>query len=291
MNMTSHDQPVAFVKGHGTGNDFVVLPDPEARLDLTVERVRAICDRRFGIGGDGVLRVVPTSWVAEVADQAARAPWFMDYRNADGSVAEMCGNGARVFARYLVERGLVEPGNFSIATRGGVRQAVVPVAGDVSISMGLPTQDVDLELTVSVSGRSWPATAVHIPNPHAIVAVGELDEAGSLRDAPTIDPGAALPDGANVEFVRVIGPTHVQMRVHERGAGETLSCGTGACAVAWLHAKTHEVSLVDGVRVDVRGGSVLVTESMSGDLWLSGPAELVANGTFDYAWWGRHDLA
>src|SRR3954471_20268067 len=126
---------VRFVKGHGTENDFVLLPDVDAQLELTPERVRRLADRRAGIRADGVIRVVPTAAVDEVVDQAAAAPWFMDYANADGSLAEMCGNGARVFARFLVDEGLAEPGRFAIATRGGVKQVEVD-ADEVTVDMG-----------------------------------------------------------------------------------------------------------------------------------------------------------
>jgi diaminopimelate epimerase len=289
VSMTSPSHSVPFVKGHGTGNDFVIIPDPEAALDLTPEQVKAVCDRRFGIGGDGVLRAVPTSSVAEVADQAGDAEWFMDYRNADGSIAEMCGNGARVFARYLVESGLNEPGLLHFATRSGVLRAEVPVAGDVAVSMGVATRDPGGELEVSISDRSWPGIGVHAPNPHVIVEVADVAEAGSLLTAPAIAPESSVPDGANVEFVQVLAPGHVRMRVHERGAGETLSCGTGACAVAWAHAGQYGTSLLSGVRVDVPGGTVRIHESESGSLVLIGPAILVAHGTLDVAWWDQHD--
>ncbi len=285
--MTTPQEPVAFVKGHGTGNDFVIIPDPEASLDLTAEQVRTLCHRRFGIGGDGVLRVVPTRTQAEVADQSSEAEWFMDYRNADGSIAEMCGNGARVFARYLVDSGLHEPGLLHIATRSGVLRADVPAVGDVAVSMGLATPDPGGDLEVHVSDRSWPAVGVHAPNPHVIVEVADVADAGSLLVAPSVTPESGVPDGANVEFVQVLGPNHVRMRVHERGPGETFSCGTGACAVAWVHAGRYGASLTSGVRVDVPGGTVRVHESESGDLILTGPAVLVAHGTLDAAWWGE----
>lgn len=288
VGVTTPLASVPFLKGHGTGNDFVLLPDTDGILDLTPERVRALCDRRFGIGGNGVLRVVPTRTEPDVADQSSEAEWFMDYRNADGTIAEMCGNGARVFARYLVDSGLHEPGLLRMATRSGVLQAEVPAVGEVAVSMGVATRDPGKNLEVQVAGRSWPAVGVHAPNPHVIVEVAEVAEAGSLLDAPLVTPESGVPDGANVEFVQVLEPGHVSMRVHERGVGETLSCGTGACAVAWAHASEHGASLSAGVRVDVPGGTVRVHESLSGELVLTGPAVLVARGTLDAAWWGEH---
>ncbi len=123
-----------FVKGHGTENDFVILPDPDGVLDLTPEAVARLCDRRAGIGADGVLRVVRTKATEHEAD----AEWFMDYRNADGGVAEMCGNGIRVFARYLVDVDLAAPGEWDVATRAGLRRVTLGASGDVSVDMGLP---------------------------------------------------------------------------------------------------------------------------------------------------------
>ncbi len=280
---------VPFAKGHGTGNDFVLLLDPDGVLHLAPERVQALCDRRFGIGGDGVLRVVRTAASPESAGMADEAAWFMDYRNADGSVAEMCGNGARVFARYLVEEGLAPLGTFTVATRGGVRTVHVPAQGDVTVAMGTATTPgLPVAPRVSVGGPSYPATGVLCPNPHAVVFVDDLDEAGDLRAEPAIDPAGAFPDGANVEFVVRVAPGHVRMRVHERGVGETLSCGTGAVAAAWA-ARRHETfgpgDAPVRYRVDVPGGTVYVDEHDDGTLDLVGPAVVVARGDVAACWW------
>src|SRR5439155_24563307 len=128
--------PVRFVKGHGTGNDFVLLPDPDGSLEPTAALVAAVCDRRTGIGADGVLRVVPSALVAQTQPVAGGPTWFMDYRNADGSVAEMCGNGLRVFARYLLDSGHVSGEEFSVGTRGGSRALRVGPGGDIAADMG-----------------------------------------------------------------------------------------------------------------------------------------------------------
>lgn len=252
-----------FTKGHGTGNDFVLLPDPDDRLRVTPEAVRAVCDRRFGVGGDGLIRVVP---------QDGR--WFMDYHNADGSTGEMCGNGARVFAAYLRARSLVGADEFEILTRGGVR--AIRLAGDaIHVDMGTP-QVVEAAVTVRIGNRRWPGEAVFVPNPHAVVFTDDLDMV--LDVAPAVEADV-FPDGQNVEFVQVVTPgEHVRMRVHERGAGETLSCGTGICAVA---DRTLAAAGVDGparVRVDVPGGTCWVQRTPGGTLVLIGPAVLVADG-------------
>jgi diaminopimelate epimerase len=272
---------LAFVKGHGTGNDFVVVPDLDGRRDLSAQQVRWLCDRHLGIGADGVLRVVRTEHVPEYAELAGLAEYFMDYRNADGSVAEMCGNGARVFARYLDAAGLLDSPEIVIATRGGLRSVTLNDDATITVDMGHATTPRVRALPhVSVGDRTWPATGVLIPNPHAVAFVDDLGEAGELRSAPLVEPDAVFPDGVNVEFVVDRGERHVAMRVHERGVGETQSCGTGACAVAWAARRHAEPDTVGETtwQVDVAGGTVLVTETAAGAMLLRGPAELVARG-------------
>ena len=273
---------VPFVKGHGTGNDFVIIPDLEGRLDLTDEQVRWVCDRHRGIGADGVLRVVRTDRVPEFVDFAPVAEFFMDYRNADGSLAEMCGNGARVFVRYLDATGLVTDNDVVIATRGGLRSTTINADRTITIDMGQATTPRARAMPhVTVDERTWPATGVLVPNPHAVVFVSDLAEAGPLLDAPDVVPADVFPDGVNVEFVVDRGPNHVAMRVHERGVGETQSCGTGACAVAWAARRRHgDPSPGESTwQVDVPGGTVHVTETAAGAMLLTGPADLVARGT------------
>jgi diaminopimelate epimerase len=275
---------IRFAKGHGTENDFVLLPDEDGLLGLTPALVRSLCDRRAGVGGDGVLRVVRSVSAGEDV-KAGDAEWFMDYRNADGSVAEMCGNGIRVYARYLLEHGLATGPAVSIATRGGTRRVVVE--GDLfTVDMGEATPPRARAVPlVTVGSRHWTATGVLVPNPHAVVFVDDLAEAGPLTEAPDVSPGV-FPDGVNVEFVVDRGPGHVAMRVHERGVGETRSCGTGACAVAWAWRRRHGQPPSPGrVQVDVPGGTVWVTEGDDGHLTLTGPAVLVAEGELSDAWW------
>ncbi len=273
---------IPFVKGHGTGNDFVLIPDLDGRHDLTPEQVRWLCDRRQGIGGDGVLRVVRTDALPEFAEFAPVAEFFMDYRNADGTLAEMCGNGARVFVRYLDATGLVTDSEVVIATRGGLRTVTLHHDRTITVDMGRATTPRARAMpVVSVGTQSWPATGVMVPNPHAVVFVADLDDAGDLRTAPDVAPSDVFPDGVNVEFVADRGSHHVAMRVHERGVGETQSCGTGACAVAWAARRRHGEPATGEETwvVDVPGGTVRVTETESGSLLLNGPADLVARGT------------
>lgn len=265
---------IEFVKGHGTRNDFVVLPDPDRALDLTPELVRAVCDRRAGIGADGVMRVVRSSADPDALTMAGEAVWFMDYRNADGSLSETCGNGLRVFARYLVDRGLAEPGRIPIATRAGLVTTWVDVDGDVTVDMGVPV--VVGSSAAVVGGKSYEGVMVSIGNPHLVCVTDVVVDSLDLTTIPDVDP-LAFPHGVNVEFVNVAGDRHAVMRVHERGSGETQSCGSGACAVA------AALAVRDGVHdgeyvIDLPGGTLAVRLDDDGHVLLRGPAVLVAEG-------------
>ncbi|MFJ1968979.1 diaminopimelate epimerase [Streptomyces sp. NPDC087903] len=287
---------IAFLKGHGTENDFVIVPDPDNAIELPPAAVAALCDRRAGIGGDGLLHVVRSAAHPEAAHMAAEAEWFMDYRNGDGSIAEMCGNGVRVFARYLQRAGHAGEGDLAVATRGGVKTVHIAkpapgggsADGDITVGMGrarLPEGDV----TVSVGERSWPARNVNMGNPHAVAFVSDLGHAGDLYSPPPVGPASAFPDGVNVEFVVDRGPRHVALRVHERGSGETRSCGTGACAVAVAAARRDGADpAVTGApatyTVDVLGGTLVITERPDGEIEMTGPAVIVAEGEIDAAW-------
>jgi diaminopimelate epimerase len=260
-----------FLKGHGTENDFVLLPDHDGSVhgDLSpqemAERVRALCDRRAGIGGDGVLRVIRDG-----------DGWFMDYRNSDGSISEMCGNGIRVFARYLVDEGLADgSAPIPVGTRDGVKTLTVD-GDEITADMGSPR--VLGESKVAVPGHTWVARHVDMGNPHAVAFVDSLDDAGPLLEAPEHD-AATYPDGVNVEFVVRRGERHVAMRVHERGSGETRSCGTGACAVMVAAAVADGLGPGSSYRVDVPGGTLTVTWTEDDRVLLTGPAVIVARGT------------
>ncbi|MFD6416732.1 diaminopimelate epimerase [Streptomyces sp. NPDC060194] len=281
--------PIAFLKGHGTENDFVIVPDPGNSVDLPAEAVARLCDRRAGLGADGVLHVVRSAAHPEAAHLADTAEWFMDYRNADGSIAEMCGNGVRVFARYLQHAGLAAEGELAIATRGGVKRVHLDKNGDVTVLMGRAVLPAD-GVTVTVGGRSWDALNVSMGNPHAVAFVDDLDHAGRLLEPPAYAPAAVYPDGVNVEFVVDRGPGHVAMRVHERGSGETRSCGTGACAVAVAAARRDGADpAVTGApatyTVDLPGGTLVITERADGEIEMTGPAVIVAEGVLDASWW------
>jgi diaminopimelate epimerase len=272
-----------FAKGHGTGNDFVIVPDLDGELDLTPELVAALCDRHFGVGGDGVLRVVRSAAVG--VDQPA--DWFMDYRNADGSVAEMCGNGVRVFARYLIEEGLAHGPQVAIATLAGPR--TVRAEGDERFTVDMGPVAVLGEGAVEAGDQVLAGVAISVGNPHLACVVDQPLEVIDLG-APRVLGRAASAGGANVEVVRVLGPHEIAMRVHERGSGLTLSCGTGAVAAAvaaaWSAGERSPDWLAAPWTVHVPGGTLAVTLGATASL-LSGPAEIVARGCLEAAWLAR----
>lgn len=283
-------QTVSFTKGHGTGNDFVIVPDPEGALDLSDDQVAVLCDRRFGIGGDGILRVVRTSAIDEGADAAASgAEWFMDYRNADGSKAEMCGNGIRVFARYLAEVGWAtldgEP--LKVGTRAGVKTIT---RSDLGLEVDLGPWRVeadDVLVRARGIGAPRPGLGIDVGNPHIVVALPDTRELEGLdlTALPQLHPEP--PHGANVEFVVPSDPLvrdgvgSIRMRVFERGVGETLSCGTGVAAAALAVRHWAGPAAPDQWTVDVPGGTLGVRMPYVGDeqhVLLSGPATLVYSG-------------
>lgn len=284
---------LAFTKAQATGNDFVIVADPDGRLDLDAATIARLCDRRFGIGGDGLIRVVRTAALdagRELAAEHPEAEWFMDYANADGSIAEMCGNGVRAFARYLVERGLVdlvEGGVLAIGTRAGVKR--LRLVGDgIEVDLGRWRLAGGEPLVIADGiDVARPGLGVDLGNPHVVVALSSPDEldALELHRIPSIDP--APPRGANVEFVvphepLVVGDLgRLRMRVHERGVGETLSCGTGVAATALAVRHWAGAGAPNRWQVDVPGGTLEVRMEHGRDgehLLLAGPAELVFDG-------------
>ncbi len=268
-----------FAKGHGTENDFVILLDPEGSGMLTADLAVRLCDRRTGIGGDGALRAVRTAALEDARGMGAEPEWFMDYRNADGSLAEMCGNGIRVFARYLAERDLAESEEFSVETRGGPRRVRLEPGGDVTVDMG--RVGVLGRGSAEVGGATFEGLRVSVGNPHLACVVDAPLASFDLSRPPGLDAGQ-FPEGANVELVSVTGAGTLAMRVHERGSGETRSCGTGAVAAAAAAAATTGADEGQWT-VTVPGGELTVTLEAARS-WLTGPAVIVAEGELDDAW-------
>lgn len=267
----------AWLKGHGTENDFVLLPDHDGTIHgaLDAAFVARLCNRHRGIGADGVLRVIRSAALG--VDDGTE--WFMDYRNADGSISQMCGNGLRVFARHLAQEGLIDPNRpVRIGTRDGVKTATFE-DDLISVDMGSPT---DLGPSkIQVADDVWEATGVSTGNPHAVVFVDALSDAGTLITEPDYD-AQIYPEGVNIEFVVWEAPGHLAMRVHERGSGETRSCGTGACAVGFAAALADDTSRPASYRVDVAGGTLRVTVQDDGRVFLAGPAEINARAEMEW---------
>ncbi len=284
---------ISFTKGHGTGNDFVLFADPDGRTELTPVQIAEIADRHFGVGGDGVIRAVRSrnldAGAAALAEDDT-AEWFMDYHNSDGSPSEMCGNGIRVFARYLVENGLAEleaGETMVIGTRGGVRDVQRNLSG-YQVDLGRWSLDGGEPLVRAKNLQvARPGLGINISNPHVVVALASEDELASadLAFIPILEPEALA--GVNVEFVVPMDPLitdgvgHIRMRVHERGSGETLSCGTGAAAAALATRHWAGPAAPNQWKVDLPGGTLGVRMFPTEDgehVALSGPAELVYRG-------------
>ena len=265
-----------YAKGHGTGNDFIVVPDLDDQLELGADVVRQLCDRHAGIGADGVLRVVGRA--------SGPAPWFMDYRNSDGTIAEMCGNGIRVFARYLLDHGLAAGPDLAIATRAGTRTVRQEDDGMLTVDMG-PAR-IGRPSWAVIGGRRYTGMSVFVGNPHLVCLIAKPIAGIDMSEPPEVDQ-EVFPSGVNVEMAHITGDHVVEMRVHERGSGETLSCGTGAVATAvavaagageWLGELSGFPWLVD-----VPGGRLTVIPSATASL-LTGPAQIVAEGETKSSW-------
>ena len=257
--------PIIATYGHGTENDFVILFDPDSQYEITPAQIAAICNRSTGIGADGFIRITKPD-----------GKWFMDYSNSDGSIAEMCGNGIRVMARYLVARGHLPEGIFAINTRAGIKHLRVPLEGDISVNMGQVTDEME-EIEVTQNGKTWEGLNISVGNPHAVVFLENLEEVGSLETAPVVSPKSSYPEGVNVEFVQLLANNEARMRVHERGSGETRSCGTGTCAVALAATLHTRGKLPSRWTIYPPGGRLIVDIDGHSNATLIGPAELIAD--------------
>jgi diaminopimelate epimerase len=255
--------------GHGTHNDFVLVFDSEDKLTFSPDQVKAICDRNTGVGADGFIRITKEN-----------NQWFMDYRNADGSIAEMCGNGIRVMARYLQERNHQPSGIYAINTRAGRKFLAVPDTGDISVNMGQVSQ-VPGEITATDDGNTYRGLNIDMGNPHAVVFVDDLTKIGDLKQAPSVSPADAYPEGVNVEFVQFAGENQLNMRVFERGVGETQSCGTGTCAVALAATIESKKSLPIKWIINPPGGQLIVEIDGHSNATLIGPAVIVKDVELD----------
>jgi diaminopimelate epimerase len=275
-----------FTKMHGCGNDFIVVDDRAKEWDLDEAAVRMLCDRHFGIGADGMILVRPAT------DPAAH--FHMHYINADGSLAEMCGNGIRVFAKYLSDRGLVSGGQLVVQTLGGLKTIEMVPGQDGSfalarVDMGAPVLDAAsipttlpgdpvIDAPITTAHGTVEVTCVSMGNPHAVVWVDDVETALVDSIGPEVEVAAAFPRHTNVEFARVVGPSRIALRVWERGVGETLACGTGACATLVAAVLTDRCGR--SAIVELPGGDLRIEWPQDGHVFMTGPAEEVYEGVF-----------
>lgn len=285
-----------FTKAHGTGNDFVVFADLDDQLDISAEFVRAVTDRRFGVGADGVIRI----------GRSQTADVFMDYRNADGSIVEMCGNGIRVVAKYVLDRELVTcEAALAVETRAGIKfvdatRSANGAVAEVTVDMGAPVFNphevpfivpdangpesattAGREFAVELEAATWAVAVASMGNPHAVIRVDDVSAAPVGTVGPALEHHPAFPERVNVGFVEVVNAAQIRLRVWERGVGETAACGSGACAAV---AVLQEQQLLgDQAEVYVPGGKLRI-ERRGSSMLLTGPAREVAHGTLDEAW-------
>jgi diaminopimelate epimerase len=260
---------VSATYGHGTHNDFVLVFDPENKILITPEQIKKICDRKVGIGSDGFIKIIKVD-----------GAWFMDYSNSDGSVAEMCGNGIRVMARYLTDRGYQASGIYAINTRDGRKFLSVPDEGDISVNMGKVTQ-INGVVSVIQNSKTFVGLNIDVGNPHAVVFTDDLETVGDLKKSPAVLPEDAYPEGVNIEFVEILDNGEIKMRVFERGVGETQSCGTGICAVALAATiKTNKTLPIKWV-INPPGGRLVVEIDGHSNATLTGPAVLFKDVELD----------
>jgi diaminopimelate epimerase len=274
-----------FAKYHGIGNDFVMISDPDDELSLSSELVRSLCDRRFGVGGDGVIRVAPGSDGAD---------FFMDYRNSDGSVGEMCGNGIRCLALFAGAEGLTKATELEVATRAGHKLVQIVDEQRVRVDMGPPIFDPPdvpvlwegreaLHAKVELADGVLEAACLSMGNPHAVLFVDDPEASPVTTLGPALESHPMFPHRTNVEFAAVQSPSRVRMRVWERGAGETLACGTGACAAAVAARLLHGTE--SPTTIALRGGELEVEWDGSLEdrrsVFMTGPAAKSFEGSID----------
>lgn len=271
-----------FTKMHGLGNDFVVFDAISQKIELTLAQLRFIADRHFGIGCDQILLV--ESPTCDDAD--------FRYRifNADGSEVGQCGNGARCFARFVYEQGLTDKREIRVETASGIIVPRLETHFEVTVNMGAPrfeptdipfmAQQRLLTYSLTIADQLFEISAVSMGNPHAVRVVDDVDTAFLERDAPLIEHDVRFPESVNVGFMQVLNRNHIKLRVHERGSGETLACGTGACAAAVLGITR---GLLDSrVSVSMRGGDLSIAwNGENTPVWMTGPATRVFDGELD----------
>ena len=292
--------PQRVTKTHATGNDFVVYLDKSGKFEPTADEVRFLCDRHFGIGGDGLIRLTRPDFVSDLSDDqlsdvlAGGAKWFMDYRNADGSLAEMCGNGIRCVAKYVYDKGLTDKTTFTIETLSGIKTIDVTLkdgkVAEASVDMGKPVLKctdipmisdhfvfVDQGLVIA-EDVVYNGTAVSMGNPHFVTFVDDVDSLDLEKLGPLFEHHKLFPEGVNTEFVQVIDKNTVKFRVWERGSGETWACGTGTCATVAALTELGVCPAGEDVHVQLRGGELIIRVLPGKKLLMTGSAVTVCEG-------------
>jgi diaminopimelate epimerase len=272
-----------FTKMHGLGNDFVVIDAVRQQVNLTSEQVRQIADRHFGVGCDQLLLVEP----ATSADADFRYRIF----NADGGEVAQCGNGARCFARFVYEHGLCDKAEVRVDTSSGRLTLKREADGNITVAMGVPRHNPAqipllaeaeaLSYSVQVDGTHWTFGAVSMGNPHAVLRVDSVDEAPAGQLGPALESHALFPERVNIGFMQILDKHHIRLRVFERGSGETLACGSGACAAVVVGIE--QGLLESPVQVDLPGGFLHISWRGRGEVVLmTGPAATVFEGSLEF---------
>ena len=267
---------------HGLGNDFVVFDATRQRIALSPEKIRRLADRRFGVGCDQVLVIEPPT----LSDVDFRYRIY----NADGGEVEQCGNGARCLLRFVRDKGLTQKTEIAVETLGGVIRPRLEPDGQVTVNMGVPQfspQAVPFEAParqesyrLAVDGQDLDVNVLSMGNPHAVMVVDDVDRAPVATQGPLIEGHARFPKRVNVGYMQVVDRAHIRLRVYERGAGETLACGSGACAA--VVAGRQRGLLDDKVAVALRGGTMHIAWKGEGEpVWMTGPATTVYEGSID----------
>ena len=276
---------IVFTKMHGAGNDYIYIDCMQSMPDRPEELAVEMASRHFGVGGDGIVLICPS----EVADLKMRM------FNSDGSEGKMCGNASRCIALYAANHGLADSDTINLETLSGVKVLLINrnadgTIRDVTVDMGKPETTASLvpakaqteqmiDYPLRVDGETLSVTAVSMGNPHCVVFVDRLENVDFFRLGPILETHEAFPERANVEFVEVVDRDHVKVRVWERGSGETLACGTGACAVAVAGSLTERTG--DNVKVSLRGGDLSIAiDPATGHVLMTGPAEEVFSGVY-----------
>lgn len=285
--MMKSKKKVRFTKMQGAGNDYIYINAMHSLPENLPSLSRKISDRHFGVGSDGLVVIMPS----------VTADFRMRMFNADGSEAEMCGNASRCIGKYVYEKGLTDKTEISLETLAGIRILSLDVDGGevtaVTVDMGMPilrpedvpvvSKSVDMKIseTEIVGDKQYPVTAVSMGNPHAVIFCDEITDTLVLEEGPVLETADIFPKKSNIEFAKVIDRNHIRMRVWERGSGETLACGTGACAslvAAVLNGLTDR-----RCRISLPGGDLeIYWDETSGHVFLKGGAEFVADGDFYY---------